>query len=529
MKRAITILVIIIVLAGVGGAAFLRFGSQGARAAAPTSGQMTTVSLGSLAATVAGAGNITSHAAVNLSFGTSGVVTKLNVNQGDRVIAGQVLAQLDTSNLELQLQNAQVNLKVAQDKLAQAQNPNSAQDIATARSQVDAAQANYNTLVAGVSPADLAAAQAAVASAQAAYNAAVQSAGTSNSQLEAAAAAVEKAQVALQQAQSAYDKVASNPQIAMLAQSVTLQQATIDYNTAKANYDSLSATTGSSANSQVQAARSQVEQAQANLSKLKTQVTPNAITAAKATVDQAKNNLEKMLAGSDANTLDIAQNGVDQAEIAVKQAQLQLQQAEIVSPLDGIVTILNLTVGQNAASGGSTVQVQVADLAHLEVVVNMAEVDIPTLKVGQPVQITLDALPNLALKGSVIGMSPAGTITQGVVNYPVTVSIDNPPDTVKAGMTASLNVITQQKDNVLLVPNRAVRTQGRQKIVTVVFEGQQIQVPVTTGMNNDTNTEVTSGLKEGDTVLISGTTTTQPRGGGVAVPGLGGGGLGRGG
>jgi RND family efflux transporter MFP subunit len=193
------------------------------------------------------------------------------------------------------------------------------------------------------------------------------------------------------------------------------------------------------------------------------------------------------------------------------------------------VTILNLTVGQNAASGGSTVQVQVADLAHLEVVVNMAEVDIPTLKVGQPVQITLDALPNLALKGSVIGMSPAGTITQGVVNYPVTVSIDNPPDTVKAGMTASLNVITQQKDNVLLVPNRAVRTQGRQKIVTVVFEGQQIQVPVTTGMNNDTNTEVTSGLKEGDTVLISGTTTTQPRGGGVAVPGLGGGGLGRGG
>ncbi len=525
MKRAITVLVIIIVLVGLGGAAYLRFGSQGARAATP-SGQTATVTLGSLAATVAGAGNITSHAAVDLSFGTSGVVRKVNVRPGDQVIAGQVLAQLDTSDLELQLQNAQVNLKVAQDKLAQAQNPNSAQDIANARSQVEAAQANYNTLVAGASASDLAAAQAAVVSAQAAYDAAVKSAGTSNSQLEAAAAAVQKAQVALEQAQAAYDKVASNPQIAMMSQSVTLQQATIDYNTAKANYDSSTATTGSAATSQVQSARAQVQQAQANLAKLKSQVTPDAVTAAKATVDQAKNNLEKMLAGSDAATLDIAQNGVDQAEIALKQAELQLQQAQIVSPLDGVVTVVNLTAGQSAASG-ATPQVQVADLGHLEIVVNMAEVDIPSIKVGQPVQITLDALPDLALKGSVIALSPAGTITQGVVNYPVTVSVGNPPDTVKAGMTASLNVITQEKDNVLLVPNRAIRTLGRQKVATVLFEGQEIQIPVTTGMNNDTMTEVTSGLKEGDTVIISGTTTVQPRGG-VGVPGIGGG-FGRGG
>jgi HlyD family secretion protein len=526
MKRAIIVLVVIIVLAGVAVAVYLRFGSQSARAATPTSGQTATVTLGSLTASVAGAGNIASRAAVNLSFGAAGLVTKVNVNVGDGVIAGQVLAQLDTSNLELQLQNAQVNLKVAQDKLAQAQNPNNAQDIANARSQVDAAQANYNTLVAGASRADLAAAQAAVVSAQAAYNAAVQSAGTSNSQLEAAAAAVQKAQVAVQVAQAAYDKIANNPQIAMTSQAATLQGATIDYNTAKANYESLAATTGSSATSQVQAARSQVDQAQASLAKLQNQVTPNAITAAKATVDQAKNNLEKLLAGSDANTLDIAQNGVDQAEIAVKQAQLQLQQTQIAAPFDGIVTILNLTVGQNAASG-STVQVQVADLAHLEIVVNMAEVDIPKIKGGQPVQITLDALPDAALKGSVTAIAPAGTLTQGVVNYPVTVSIDNPPDTVKSGMTASLNVVIQQKDNVLLVPNRAVRTQGRQKVATVLFEGQQIQVSVTTGMNNDTMTEVTSGLKEGDTVLISGTTTAQPRSGGVGVPGLGG--LGRGG
>jgi len=164
-------------------------------------------------------------------------------------------------------------------------------------------------------------------------------------------------------------------------------------------------------------------------------------------------------------------------------------------------------------------------------VVNMAEVDLPNLKVGQPVQITLDALPSVTLNGTVTQVAPAGTITQGVVNYPVTISIDNPPDTVKSGMTASLSVITHQKDNVLMVPNRAIRTLGRQKIATVLFEGQQLQVPVSTGMNNDTMTEVTSGLKEGDVVLISGTTTSQPRGGagGPAIIGGGAGGFGRGG
>jgi RND family efflux transporter MFP subunit len=291
----------------------------------------------------------------------------------------------------------------------------------------------------------------------------------------------------------------------------------------------LAATSDSSANSQVASARSQLQQAQANLAKLQNQVTPDDITAARSTVDQAKNNLDKLMAGSDATTLDIAQNGVDQADIAVKQAQQALRQAEIVAPFDGIVTVINLTPGQNASSGGTTAEMQVADLAHLETVVNMAEVDLPKITVGQPVQLTLDALPNLTLNGTVSQISPAGTITQGVVNYPVTISIDNPPDSVKSGMTASLNVITQQKDNVLMVPNRAIRTLGRQKVATVLFEGQQIQVPVTTGMNNDTMTEVTSGLKEGDVVLISGTTTAQPRGGPGGPVIIGGGGFGRGG
>ena len=191
--------------------------------------------------------------------------------------------------------------------------------------------------------------------------------------------------------------------------------------------------------------------------------------------------------------------------IALKQAQMAVQQAQIVAPFDGVVTAVNITLGESASTGSGAIQL--ADLGHLEIVVNMAEVDVPRIKVGEAAEISLDALPDAQLTGKVTEISPAGVLTQGVVNYPVTVALADPGNGVLTGMTANVNIVTDQRDNVLMVPNRAVHTQGRQKLVTVLFEGQQIQVPVQTGLSNDTMTEVTSGLNEGDTVLF---TTRRP-------------------
>jgi membrane fusion protein, macrolide-specific efflux system len=158
----------------------------------------------------------------------------------------------------------------------------------------------------------------------------------------------------------------------------------------------------------------------------------------------------------------------------------------------------------------------------LQVVVNLAEIDSVRVKDNQAAQISLDALPDLALDGKVTQIWPAGVLTQGVVNYPVTVQLTNPPASVKTGMSANVNIVVDERDNVLMVPNRAVRAQGRQKLATVLFEGQQMQVPVQTGLSNDTMTEITSGLKEGDTVVLNTTTTQQPRtGGGFGGPGPG--------
>jgi HlyD family secretion protein len=510
MKRVLIPIIIVVVVGAVGVGLYLRFGASRAQGASNVS--TATVERGTLAATISAAGNVTANQEADLSFAQSGTVKQINVQVGDHVTAGDVLAQLDTADLELQLRNAQVNLKNAQDKLAQTQNPSTAQDIASARAQVESAQASYDKTVAGASQADLAAAQAQVSSAQAGYDAAVKSAGTSNSQLESAAAALEKMRIALQQAQTAYDKISWRSDAAGSSQAATLQGATIDYQQAKANYESLAATSGSDASSKVAQAQSSLQQAKASLTKLKTQVTQQDIAVAQASLTQAKNNLDKLLAGPDANSLDIAQNGVEQAQIAVDQVKLALQQTQVVAPFDGVVTSVAIRMGQNASSNQTAIQL--ADLDHLEVVVNMAEVDVNQIQDGQAAQVTMDALPNAVLQGTVTKIAPAGVLSQGVVNYPVTVALIPPFDGVKTGMTASPSIVIDQRDNTLMVPNRAVRSQGRQKVVTVMFEGQQMQVPVQTGLSNDTMTEITGGLNEGDTVVLSSTTATQPRVGG---------------
>ena len=126
--------------------------------------------------------------------------------------------------------------------------------------------------------------------------------------------------------------------------------------------------------------------AQASLDEIKNQVTTADLKAAQSTLTQAKNNLETLLAGPDATALDIAQNGVESAQIALDQIKLKLQQAQVVAPFNGTVTTVNSKVGQVAS--GTAISQQ--DLDHLHIVVNMAEVDVNTIKPGQPAEVTLE-------------------------------------------------------------------------------------------------------------------------------------------
>ena len=185
-------------------------------------------------------------------------------------------------------------------------------------------------------------------SAQAAYDAAVKSGGTTNTQLASAAATVQKAQAALQQAQSAYDKVASKPNIGMLPQSLQLQTGHHRLPAGQGQLRFAEPDPGTDAQSKIQSAAAQVAAGPGQPG----QAAPQAedLTAAQASLDQAKANLAKLTAPATATDLQIQQAAVAQAEQTFKQAQLNLDNATLKAPFAGIVSQVNIVPGSLANS-----------------------------------------------------------------------------------------------------------------------------------------------------------------------------------
>jgi RND family efflux transporter MFP subunit len=402
-RRSLTLSGIVVVIVAI--AAWLFVPRLTASAASTTVNlQTATVRRGTLVATVSAAGNVAAPEEANLAFQTSGVVAKVNVQIGDQVKKGEVLMQLDPTDLELALQSAQANL----------------------------------------------------ASAQANYDAAKIKDSQNANQLTIAKAALDKATVALQQAQDAYNQVAWEPNVGMLPQSTALQQASIEYQSALATYN---------------------------------------ITAA----------------GINDIPLKTAQAQLDSAKIAVQQAQDNLDNAQIVAPFDGQIAAVNYNVGDTAGLGTA---VTLVNLTSPQVDATLSELDIVKVKPGETAQLTFDALPGKTYTATVAQIDPVGVVTQGVVNYNVLFNIADADSAIKPGMTANLSIEVARDNNVLIVPTRAVHTQGNLKTVTVLYKGQAIPVPVQTGLSNDQNIEVTGALQPGDQVILNQVQTSPPRFGG---------------
>ena len=186
------------------------------------------------------------------------------------------------------------------------------------------------------------------------------------------------------------------------------------------------------------------------------------------------------------------------------QAKLNLQQAQVVAPFDGVITAVDIKAGQSASGTAFTI----ADLANLEVVVNMSEVDVNQIKSGQTAGSDARCGERRDFDGNGDRDSSRGDATSGVVNYPVTITLSDPTDAVKTGMTANVTIIVDERENAPRGPNRAVKTVNKQKVLVLLKNGQQVTTPVQTGVSSDSLTEIVSGAQEGDIVVINGTTTT---------------------
>jgi HlyD family secretion protein len=466
-------------------------GAQGG-AANPAAVVTTTIRPATELAQINAAGNVDLANVQQVVLQVQGTVVTVPVRVGDVVKPGDLLVALDTTDLERSVQQAEASVAASQAALDKLTQPPLPADLAAAKANLVAAQEAYTQLLAG----------------------------QTEDQLTVLATTMLKDQVAVAQAQTAFDQVAWRNDVGTTTEAATLQQATLDFQNAKAAYEQAIAPP-----------------------------TPDLVAAAKAKIVAAEDTVAQLLAGGTDADRRAAEANLKQAQLTLEQAQLDLARATVRAPISGAVLAVNVQAGQAVSSGFSAFSL--GDLNSLEATVNVAEVDIPRVKVGNQAQIALDALPGQTFTGVVDLIAASSTSQAGVVDYAVTIQFTNqvtstnqltgtnqitgtrqitstatavadaPADLslVRSGMTAVATINTSQNLTGWLVPNNALQQRpGGGTYVLVVRNGQEVPVNVTPGLVQGEFTAVQSpDLHAGDAV-VGGVTSrlnqpSQPGGG----------------
>ena len=280
---------------------------------------------------------------------------------------------------------------------------------------------------------------------------------------------------------------------------------------------------------QLQSAYSQLQSAQNNYVTAKNRIysLENALVA-------AKNIFDNQWAGKSPddptyiqkyNDLLLAQANYDAFEASVKQSQTslysaqlsyQLASATVYAPISGTVSAISLAPGMilNPTSNSSNSTNTANKIAIVKtnatpvISVTLTEIDVTKVHVGDKATITLDALPDRTYTGKVIAVDTSGNISSGVVSYTTTIQLDSNVEEILPNMSATANIITDIKDDVIIIPVAAVQTTNGQSTVRTLNDNQIRSVAVETGISSSTQTEIISGLNVGDTVVTSAITST---------------------
>jgi HlyD family secretion protein len=406
-----------------------------------------TASQGSLTATVGATGTVHPEQTAVIPWQTSGTVDQVSVQLGDVITSGQSLASLVSSSLPQNVILAQSDLVAAQKQLDDLQNTQSSSK--QAMQNVNLSQQAVYDAQRALAPFD-----------QKAYK----------DQLEKAKNNVVDKKDALDQAQKDFDPYKdwdpSNETYKTYQQKLT--DAQIAYDEAVRQVDELEL--------QQQAAQANLDAANA------------ALADAQRTYDQVKD-------GPNPDDVAILQT-------RITAAQATIDNAKLTAPFAGTITEVDIKPGDQVTIG--TPAFRIDNSARLLVDVQVSEVDINSVKVGQPVTLSFDAIQDKQYSGEVTQVAPVGTVIQGVVNFNVTVELTDADEAVKPGMTAAVNIIVDQITDALLVPNRAVRVVDGKQVVYVLDNGQLKQVEVVLGASSDSQSEVVSGsLQVGDQIVLN--------------------------
>lgn len=206
------------------------------------------------------------------------------------------------------------------------------------------------------------------------------------------------------------------------------------------------------------------------------------------------------------------ENVLSQLQSSLNSAWLSYQQTSstVYAPISGTVTGLSLQIGsvltsQSNTSGTATAQ-KIASIqtdASPLIKVNLTQIDTPKVKIGNKATLTFDAFPGKTFTGKVVSIDTIGAVSSGVTTYPAVIKLDTEVPDIFSNMTTQTNIITQIKDNALLIPVNAIKTENGRSLVQRLINGKIEETEVETGLSSNTQIEIISGLSEEDTVITN--------------------------
>lgn len=510
--------------------------------AAASSGKVTYVTMpaamGTIVTSVSGSGQVSSSDQIDLKSKVSENVTYVGVQEGQQVSQGTLLMEFDTTDAEKSVRDAQLSLQNAQlslEKLA------GSSDLTVPQNQQDAQDTlnkDYNTTYNNIANAfiDLPNVMTGLNNILYGYT-------LSNNQ-ENIDYYTDDTYTYDQGVNTYKDSANTSYQTALAAYTQSFN----DYKAASADssqtqLDALTQETIDTSNDITQAikdANNLIQFYENTFTKYNLKINPTADTQlstlntylGKVNTDgsaliNTQNSIvsdKENVAGAGLN-LQSQQLSLQQVQNSLDDAKDNLSNCYIYAPFNGIVAAIDYQKG-DAASSGSTAVTMITNQSITQIPLN--EVDISKIKIGQKATLTFDAIPDLTIVGQVQEIDTLGTVTQGVVTYNVKLVFATQDTQVKTGMSVDANIITDTAQNVLVVPNSAIKKSGSTSYVQVLVNGVPERKTVQTGLASDTQTQILSGISAGDnvitqTITTAKTTAATSANSTVRIPGLTGG------
>jgi len=458
------------------------------------------VKRGTVEKVVSESGTLKKGDLINLSFEISGKIEKIFVKEGDKVKKGDILAKLDSSELEIQLKKAEIQLKEAKATLEKLLSGPKEEEIEAAEVNLRKAKEDFENFPSQVSSSfdyfyvklkevkdQLQILKDLYFSDPLSYS---QNFRKEKEKIEREIKELEteKENVSLSNVKEKIERVKEI--LDFISSSLTEMRKIMEDTKDMKNISQENITLLDTQKEIVNSLISQNLSLETNYNLLKS------------TLESAQKNLDLLLSKPKKEDIEIYEAKVKEAETQILLLEKNLEKTKLKSPVSGVVARVFKEEGERVETMMGDIVFQILPEKNFEIEVDIYEEDITKIKIGDPVEITFPAIEDKVFSGKVSFIDPVEKIKDGIVYYGIKILPENLPENVLPGMSCDVKIIVAKKENVLIVPEDIVRKKGSEYFVEIFEKGKILERKIRVGIWGEDFVEVLEGLKEGEKVVL---------------------------